>query len=452
MNNLNKQNIKNSRNILPRMTFAICLFVVFSMLAVNLVLVIVAESGSEDTTASVEKLYTLTTNSNPDYYAKFTINNGVINVEGCFKDDLITSIKIRKSGTVSVTLKGSENGKFTAVVNPLTGYNVDEIVLYLTSGVSLSYRIEYNDGWYFPDNGLSVTNDAKLDNIILTPEMAWANYISADLDKQEVIDTLEQIQSISDEAVKGATTDYEKAKLLSKWVSDNIYYDYDASTTSVSMKTIALYNVLATKRTVCGGFANLYAALLEAQGIDSINLKGSTVAGTVTFDKLMTGVENHEWTAVNLDGKWVYVDSCWDSGNRYQNGEFTKQPSYLKYFDPDGVALSLNHRVDKAEKRHYFRAPEYFEKLEQTGTTVDETATTTTTNTTSTTSTTSDTIAETTKETQATQVTSTTAETTSQNQPQAEDDGIMPLLIGAIIVLAGCATGLVIYLIKNKNK
>lgn len=408
-----------------------------------------SEENKNTVTAGVTKVSVLTTSNNPNYYTTFKINGGTITATGCYKSDSIKKIEMKNSGSKTSSLKAQEDGTFTAILYPNQGlFVVDEIAVYLRSGVSMTYRIEYSDGWYFPDNGLGQKNRSKFDNIQVTSPMAWANYISDTINEAEVIGTLQKVKSLSDEIVQSAkaTTGYDKAIALAEWVSENIYYDVDASKTSVSMKNIAIHNVLDKRRTVCGGFANLYACLLEAQNIDCLNLKGSSTSNDITYADLPDAVENHEWTAVFIDGKWIYVDCCWNSGNRYENGEAKSGNCYLKYFDISDLAFSMNHRVDKIEKRYYFRADEYF-AAEVSDTTTSDVFDSTSSKTAETTETSSETKGQ---------------ETDSNSNPVPGNSGInsadnvendiTPLLVIIIIVLLLLAAVLATYLYKNTRK
>ena len=134
----------------------------------------------------------------------------------------------------------------------------------------------------------------------------------------------------------------------------------------VTNETVALCNVLETHRTVCAGYANIYSALLEAAGIQSVNLKGSTTTAGVTYEEFDTGVENHEWVAFWYpnENRWVYTDCTWDSGQYYEKGMYFDAPNKKKFFDITPLALTLDHRIDRAEQRFYFEALSFFEEAE----------------------------------------------------------------------------------------
>ncbi len=332
-----------------------------------------AES-STDNALKPGKMYELITGNNPEYYSRISIHPHSIVIEGCYRSDPPVSVDLAVNGTISSTLKSYDEGKFSAVLNPEKAYkSVDSIIINLQSGLRLSYRIEYNNGWYFPDNRVSQQNTAVLDRVLDTAPKAWAGYISEDYEKESIEKTLLEIQHISDYIVKDmdGRSDYEKTYAIAKWVSDNIYYDRDARDSSVTEETISLKNVLATRKTVCSGYSNLFCALLEAQGIYAVNIRGTAAAGDVTYETLTDGRVNHEWTAVRLDDRWVVVDVVWNSNNKYVDGKFHKRESYDKYFDISELAMSFDHCAYLAEKRYFFKAPGYFVQMTATATKAD---------------------------------------------------------------------------------
>ncbi len=320
--------------------------------------------SEESTPPSVSKAHELVTSYNPDNSCTMEISDGTLTVAGKYTSDTVERIFLTTDSSTDATLSVSDNGEFTAKL-PLdsipTLFDESYIIIALSSGAQMRYRVQYDEGWYFPDNGIKEQNASVPQNAYETVSAAWASYVSDELDRQTVADTLEQIQALSDEITDGMTDDYQKMMALARWTSENIYYDEDARDNSVTISTICLKNVLRDHRTVCGGFANLYCALLEAQGIKAVNIKGSVASGGYTYEGLHDSPQNHEWAAVWLDGRWIYMDVVWNTGNFYANGEYHQGKVDDQYSDITPFALSFDHRADRAEVRHYFRALEYFD-------------------------------------------------------------------------------------------
>ncbi len=309
---------------------------------------------------NIAKLRRLVTSNNPQNYAVIDVNGDTVTARGKYTSDTPYCIDFIGAQPTSNTFKTAGGGEFTAELTckPLEkGYYT--FYIGFNSNAAMSYLMIYDDqGWHIPDNNLSVLNAGKLDSIRKTEPIAAAYYIIPTGDKAEIKETMEKIQTIANQVCNGVEDDYQKAYLLNRWIADNIYYDHDAADTEVTIETVALSNVLENHRTTCAGYANLFCALLEVEGIRSVNLKGAAVAGDVTYETLTTGVENHEFTAFWYEeqNRWVYVDSCWSGAGDYENGQYSDRITYDKYFDITGEAFSLNHRVDKVEERFYTKA------------------------------------------------------------------------------------------------
>lgn len=160
------------------------------------------------------------------------------------------------------------------------------------------------------------------------------------------------ITAVAQSVTASCATDYEKALALHDWVCSNIYYDTDNVGTQVHIPYTAS-EVLTTRRAVCEGFANLYAALCRAVSIPCNTING--YAPEVDADdftwydpSIDYDTPNHAWNEVHLDNRWVIVDTTWDSKNRIVNGaaEAGGSISYM-YFDANIRFFSQNHKILK---------------------------------------------------------------------------------------------------------
>lgn len=112
----------------------------------------------------------------------------------------------------------------------------------------------------------------------------------------------EQVQEIKsymeENIVKSGMTDYEKAQSIFIWLSENITYADDTVVISASP-----YDVFRDRIAVCGGFSNLYKAMLNIADIPAVVLVGNTTSGA------------HAWNAVYADNRWFYADTTWGTVN-----------------------------------------------------------------------------------------------------------------------------------------
>ncbi len=304
----------------------------------------------------------LRTSHNDESYSVIECSGTKITAIGRYVSDGLRKMYIwgYEDSTGSYSMHGNKDGSYTAELSLKATEGPHSLVLKLNSGAMMLYRTYYDEenGWYFPLNGLDRTNRNVFDHIYEAPAEAAALYLSGSDDPEEINTALEQIKLYAEEVTADTEDDYQKARKISQFIAKSFYYDEDAREGDAGLDTIALYNVLKTGRTVCGGFANMFCAMAEAVGIDAVNIKGGVTGGGVTYDTLPEGSQNHEWAAFwyEKEQRWVWEDACWDGAGNYSNGEF--EPGELRemYFDISDEALAMNHRADKAERRSYFAA------------------------------------------------------------------------------------------------
>lgn len=110
--------------------------------------------------------------------------------------------------------------------------------------------------------------------------------------------------------VEGCETDYEKAKAIYDWMSENIVYD----------NTYSIYNAYDCweKRTgVCQAFSELYANL--AKGCD---LSVGVVHGVCRNSDVSDGKAGHAWNKVKTEKGWILLDVTWGSCYGHHNDDW----------------------------------------------------------------------------------------------------------------------------------
>ncbi|MDF2921162.1 MAG: hypothetical protein K0R57_76 [Paenibacillaceae bacterium] len=156
-----------------------------------------------------------------------------------------------------------------------------------------------------------------------------------------------QVSSLAKEITKDSQTEYDKVAAVNNWVSENIYYDYPTflGETSASQDVLT---VLETKKAVCDGYATLTAALLR-----SVDIPAKYILGIIQYDGAKgweagngtVGIQ-HAWNEAYVDGRWVILDTTWNSPNGYENGVFTKGDHRSNlYFDPTLEFFSMSHKI-----------------------------------------------------------------------------------------------------------
>lgn len=156
---------------------------------------------------------------------------------------------------------------------------------------------------------------------------------------------LNELKQLAYKIIAGAKTDYEKLLKIHDWVAQNIYYDYDAYRGIERGRTDA-YGTYVTKRSVCQGYAELTNVLLRIVGIPSRIVIGHVIwKSQESWNQVNHNISNHAWNEAFVDGRWVILDVTWDSGNKYEYGNYEKGDIDYVYFDPNLRAFSLDHKI-----------------------------------------------------------------------------------------------------------
>ena len=258
--------------------------------------------------------------------------------------EVYNNIVSNSTGSISFYLDKIAEGKYS-------------VNLYASSERYGSYKsliygndieILYKDGklsfvpYPYYDHNMAVVNNKRTDEKAL----AYYRQPSSDIqsDNQEIIDLANSITA-------GITNDYDKAVAIHDWVCNNIYYDWDSysSKNYTGMDTSAL-GTLHSKRSVCDGYANLTAALLRAAGVPAKKISGFALG--VSNDYWPENFDpnkdtNHAWNEFWANGRWVILDTTWDSDNVWRNGGIEKNTGLrgYHYFDINVGLLSADHVI-----------------------------------------------------------------------------------------------------------
>lgn len=280
-----------------------------------------------------------------------TINGNEITVTGTTEGSFQPSCTFPVSHTI--TLK---NGRFTYTAKAnkaFTGYGSVQIC---GSG---SVRIYAEKGQirFVECTDVEQENTKAVEKTLEQPLNQVAEYIAVNADKEKLKEVMAKITDISNKICDGISNDYDKLRAISRWVSENIYYDFKAFDDGVPAETLTLEYMLNNSSSVCGGYSNMTSALAAVQGIKVCNVHGSAVNNGMTFDE--RDGEYHEWNYAVIDGRVIWVDSGWNSYcYRYSNGRYERGEASVKYFDISPTALAQNHKAKYAEYRDYFAAIE----------------------------------------------------------------------------------------------
>lgn len=189
----------------------------------------------------------------------------------------------------------------------------------------------------------------------------------------------DDLRNLSNQIVAGIVKDYEKVKAIHDWVCGNIYYDYDgfgfvtievgSDEEAVAIDNMSAYELLMTyKRGKCSYYSSIFSSLVRAQGIPCMTVSGYAEGAAVsspsfggylvnyTEQKIYVSGDkwtdynynlgsNHDWNEVYVDGRWIIVDTTWDSGNQYRDGNYISASVRQSYFDISEELFAKDHRI-----------------------------------------------------------------------------------------------------------
>ena len=156
-----------------------------------------------------------------------------------------------------------------------------------------------------------------------------------------------------------------RIKALHDWVADNIRYDVAAlELPELPADDADADWVLAHRRALCAGYANLLAALGRAAGLDIISVRGKLRRGEHGYGRLADNT--HAWDVVALGDDWYAIDPTWDAGDvrddrfhkRYTARYFLLSPDDLHDLSHDSLLqLSLARIGSQLEQLWQSRRP-----------------------------------------------------------------------------------------------
>jgi len=142
------------------------------------------------------------------------------------------------------------------------------------------------------------------------------------------------VETLAAHLVTPARNDLERAWSIFRWMADNVTYDVE-SLLAGHMPASDSQSVLERRSSVCEGYANLFAALAKAAGLEVVKITGHAKGYGYAVGGDDTQPSNHAWNAVRIDGRWRLIDATWGAG----------------HFDPEERAFT------RSLQPHYFLTP-----------------------------------------------------------------------------------------------
>ena len=298
------------------------------------------------------------TSGDPLHHIRFEFGRDTIKFSGTYTGAKLCDVSLFRGGVTSrdLTLQGDGFTGTMDISGLKSGYHI--IIATLDNSERMYYVFEMTEDGSRPVSREDIPAESNLraaGSPLELPAEGVLSHITPSGDTGEARQILAQVKELSDRICAGLSDDYSRARALAQWVSENMYYDRDASRNGVSEESITLRAALENHRSVCFGWSNLYAALCESQGIQCFVVSGSVVTGSRCFPQTVTSDErSHSWNMVRLPDRDVWVDTVWDSSNSYEHGDYITGGTDMQYFDISNDVLANDHRVTRFEHRDYF--------------------------------------------------------------------------------------------------
>lgn len=279
------------------------------------------------------------------------INGSSLTISGILEDESMKYVMATFNDDESLTTTAEVNNGFFTMTVDCNGMDDETVVnLFMNyerygtySGLSHDeiILVRTNNGFTFEkapvyDHNVQIFNNYK------NPQ----DYLSPERDIQS--DDIEIIQ-LAQNITYGINNDYDRIKAVHKWVCENVYYDFDALSTG-SYENLDAKNMLIYKKGVCEGYSNLTAALLRSLGIPCRKQSGFglgiSTSGRWDSSTINTTRSNHAWNEAYAEGRWIILDTTWDSQNEYRNGEYIEgEYTTNNYFDSTMEYFSMTHKL-----------------------------------------------------------------------------------------------------------
>ena len=120
--------------------------------------------------------------------------------------------------------------------------------------------------------------------------------------------------ALADTGAALVASDTGKATAIHDYITGHATYDYEAfdaieatgglEITPRIARSQEAYGILVDGTAVCNGYAQAFALLADAVGLESVIVTGEANGGVYTG--------SHAWNRVSIDGEWMIVDATWN--------------------------------------------------------------------------------------------------------------------------------------------
>jgi len=191
-----------------------------------------------------------------------------------------------------------------------------------------------------PDGTVCAQERASLEKYRTEAPDSLAAHVPAALVKRVVADPERTLSDLVSHLVNGSGDPFLAVKRIHDWIALNIVYDISVPYGGKPPRQI-WSSVLAQRKGVCSGYANLFREMTQRAGFACETVGG--YARGIDYD-LFTEAgnmgENHSWNVITIDGGGYFVDCTWDAGLVNQSGYTPRYSSAFLFPDPEKMSYS----------------------------------------------------------------------------------------------------------------
>ena len=186
-------------------------------------------------------------------------------------------------------ISGGTNFNFTKNELSISSINVGD---YTDDGPQFYTLLMYN----FTENERYMSL-----NLTFSSSPVYWNVTFGDLKNTSTAETISLAKTILLEDVSSKPSYYK----IGKWVYNNINYNI-----SYSGESLNISQIINLRQGVCHHFTELYNALLNSIGIETVYASGYSIK-----DLKNPTDGRHAWTVAKINGKWLGLDATWNIFN-----------------------------------------------------------------------------------------------------------------------------------------
>lgn len=207
-------------------------------------------------------------------------------------------------------------GKFSANIALRFGKGDHSITIYIPD--------QSREGWYLGLAKIKAYNLATRDGRYLLP----SDGVESDS---------HLVKELALTITKNSKTDFEKAKAIHNWISKNIAYDMEKYKVAKYNLGDGALRTIELRKGLCLDYSQLAVALSRSIGLEARIAVGKAKSKDEWF--------GHAWNEVKVGGRWIVMDTTWDSGYLLKDTFVAKAGN--KYFDPNKDEFEKTHRLEE---------------------------------------------------------------------------------------------------------